>query len=78
VTASASGHGFATTQALCDPGDVATGGGVSTPQIPFPSWVSSSFPVTSSGTPIGWQGSANAPFNVYAVCQSTTTQETGH
>jgi hypothetical protein len=76
VTTQASGHGFATTQAMCDAGDVATGGGVSTQQIPFPSWVSASFPVTDGQTPIGWQGSANAPFSVYAVCQSTMTQQT--
>jgi hypothetical protein len=76
VMAQASGHGFATTQAMCDAGDVATGGGVSTSQIPFPSWVSSSFPVTDGKTSVGWQGSANAPFSVYAVCQSATTQET--
>jgi hypothetical protein len=76
VTAHDSGHGFDTLQAMCSPGDAATGGGVTANHQPIPTWISSSMPVTVDDSPVGWSGSAYAPFDVYAVCEAANTTVT--
>ncbi len=72
VTASATIlTGTNTKTAMCQPGDSATGGGVTTNTSPFPTWIASSIPVIDgSGNPVGWSGTAYAPFKVYAVCEN--------
>ncbi len=77
VSARANGRGgLATETAMCQSGDSATGGGVTTNTLPFPSWIASSMPATDgNGNPVGWSGTAYAPFTVYAVCENNTAVE---
>lgn len=63
-------------QVSCNPGEVATGGGVS-PDSKYDKVATVNEPTTNAGTPNGWKGwitskyaSAPAPGTVYVVCAS--------
>jgi hypothetical protein len=72
VTAHKDGVILVSTQAMCDEGDVATGGGVTATQAPILGVIVSSMPVDDGeGTPIGWSGTVTGSLTVYAICMYT-------
>jgi hypothetical protein len=76
VTAHKDGVILVSTQAMCEEGDVATGGGVTATQAPILGVVVSSAPVDNGeGTPIGWSGTVTGSLTVYAICMRSAPTE---